>query len=167
MEQEKFDEFKLKILKHVTEEWMEHKEYQPHLFFINENGGRKAVPLPLEGFNSPESKEILVDLMVDMLSLVKAKMCCVTTEGWMISSKEGEELKNEDGEYIRPSLHPDKQEVLTFMFESLNNNGEMMTLLNTNGKLSPHDPGKSLDGDDVAQVGGMFTGLLKKSKEKW
>ena len=44
---------------------------------------------------------------------------------------------------------------------------KMMTLLNTNGKLSPHDPGKSLDGDDVAQVGGMFTGLLKKSKEKW
>jgi len=165
MGQEKFDDFKLKILKHVTDEWMKHKEYPPHLFFINENGGRKSLPLPMEGFNCHESKEALVMMMEDMLSIVNAEMYCVTTEGWMISSKEGEEdLKDENGEFIRPSQHPDKQEVLTFMFESTDSS-DLMTLLNNNGKLSPHNPGPSINEEGEASIKGIFQGLLKKSKE--
>jgi hypothetical protein len=169
MGQEKFDDFKLKILKHVTDEWVKHKEYPPHLFFINENGGRKKLPLPMDGFANSEAKEVLCDTIVDMLSIAKAEMSCITTEGWMISSKEGEaELKDENGDFIRPSQHPDKKEVLTFMFE-YENKEEMMTLLNTNGKLSPHNPGPDLglinDGRKPDQITGIFQGLLKKAKE--
>jgi hypothetical protein len=170
MEQEKFAEFKLKVIKYVTDKWLEFdEEFPPHLFFINENGGRKMLPLPIEGFYCAESKEFLVEMIVHMLSSVKAEMSCITTEGWMVSSKEGEEdLKDENGNYVRPSQHPNKQEVLTFNFESIKDQ-EMITLLNENGKLSPYNPASNFGGDKdgIEKVQGIFQGLLKKSKEKW
>jgi len=41
-----------------------------------------------------------------------------------------------------------------------------MTLLNNNGKLSPHNPGPEVGGEggDI-KLKGLFTGLLKKSRE--
>ena len=165
MEQEKFAEFKLKVIKYVTDKWLEfNQEFPPHLFFTNENGGRKMLPLPMEGFHCADSKEALVMMIIEMLDIVKAKMYCITTEGWMVAAKEGEDLRDKNGDILRPSEHPDKQEVLTFMFEDINGVSDLMTLLNTNGKLTPHNPG-SMIGGEGGQLEGIFTGLLKKSKE--
>lgn len=169
MTKEKFDEFKLKTLKYVTDHWKDNKSFPPHLFFINNNDARKLLPLPLHLFDDQSGKENLCNIIVEMLSTVKAKASCITTEGWMVATKEENEIKDEEGNFIRPSQHPNKQEVLTFMFEALDNDDDMMTLLNTDGNLTPHSVGKDINGNESGDVKmqGLFQGLLKKSKELW
>jgi len=166
MTKEKFDEFKLKTLKYVTDHWKDNKSFPPHLFFINSKGARKLLPLPFQLMDGPSGKDALCDLIVEMLSLVKAKASCITTEGWMVSSKDDNDVKDENGDFIRPSQHPNRQEVLTFMFEATNNNDDMMTLLNTDGNLTPHNVGKDINGNESGdvQMQGLFQGLLEKSK---
>ena len=155
MEQEKFNEFKLKVLKRVTDQFMLRENIMPTLYFVNGLGARKIMEVPTHFFNSQSMKEMLSGIMKEMLSSVDAQASCVVFEGYMVVASANEKYDTS----IRPSQHPDKQEVITFSFECKDCDAEMITLINKDGKLTPLNIDEG--GKSVSQATGVFMNILK------
>ena len=155
MEQEKFNEFKLKVLKRVTDQFLLRKNIMPTLYFVNNLGARKIMEIPTKFLNSKNMKQILSEILSEMLSSVKAQASCVVFEGWMVVASSDDDIDTD----IRPSQHPDKQEVITFSFECKDCEAEMITLINKDGNLTPL---KVNEGGGVAShSAGIFQNILK------
>ena len=166
---EQFNDFKLAVLKFVTDLYLVHnKDLHPSLLLLTPEGYRKIFPLPMMGFENQHNKDNVADLILNLIRESKTNMICFASEGWCISKSGLKELDDsgatkEDILKIQPSKHKDKIEILSLFFASYDGKSSLMAFTinrdNESVRLIPREEFN----DDVERCEGRFTNLMRKA----
>ena len=176
---EQFNDFKLAVLKYATDLYLntnkpiEERELHPTLFLMTPKGYRKMIPLPTKGFDHEHGKDIIADLMLEMIREARSGLICFASEGWSLSEEGLEKLKDsgatmEEISRIRPSTHEDKIELLNLFFESYEGNSSLMSfVIERNSETVKLIPKKEYTIDEYdnkdAELKGRFSNLIYRA----
>ena len=164
---EEINDFKLATLKFVTNLYLnENLRLSPALFLLSKDGYRKKFGLPMEGFESQNGKDAVLEIMLDMIRTSETNIICFASEAWALPREITENLTKEEAMQMRPSQHEERIELLNLWFEFLGENMAAMSFEikeeNNNLSLIPRDD-LTIEGEDAKSMSGRFVGLLKKA----
>ena len=168
---EEISDFKLAVLKYTSEVYLQHKHgVSPTLFLLSNDGFRKRFDLPEEAFNTQNNKDGVTDLMLDIIRASNSGLICFVTEGYMLPESVINKIGKEEAMKIRPSEHPERDEVLQLYFEADGDKTTLMTFIieEEDGEynLTPqHNVNYGEDDENFASMG-RFNNLLEKAKDK-
>lgn len=164
MEKE-YNEFKQKVLKKVMNIFNTKNEIRPSLFLINKNGTHKIIPLPEFLFDKDIGKDACVILIKKILKISGSSMFCFTTEAWQVKEKDTEKMKDQDGNWLRPSQCKNRIEIvlLTFGHKDIRGENLMSFTIKRENKGETNETATLIPEavmDDTGVSEGRFTNLF-------
>ncbi len=128
----------------------------PKAFIYWEDGGKKYIGIFPILCDSPQEKDISTAILKSFCNSIKADQLLMVMESWMVEYKAG----NPDGlEFLPPSRHPRRKEVITLSLETKGQVAKQSMLkIDRTGKVPTFD--SNVVWNDVESRSGRFSGIL-------